>query len=974
MKPLTIQFTQLENTNGQLTKSFQFDQETNTIKEYPEPIFYRGLGLHKTINFSDFPAYINSLNSRQAITLGVIPDQSPGISIPIVPKNELENARLLNPSTISRTRDNFKLNGLCVFDINTVEDGPSIQALIDGVYNLANLDDKDTVLCQSNGTGIYDKITNNCVISEQRCHIFFIAKNIGNIKTYVEILKKRAWLLGYGYIHISETGKQSIKNYLFDEISFSPERVNYIANANCSESLYQKRQIEYYDHDNGIVSLSTTNMNSLKLGKREELKYNMLVNQAKNEIKKEIKKESNINKENRITNILATPENTLNRNQLYDKLNFKICKDDILNFDEFGLVKVSDIFEDSKKYHSALLSDPLDSENNKGKAKLYTLTQSGNPQYPFIINSFFNDGQKYKVYNNLVTEHDALSIVEDVKNNKIDKNDPKAIEAFNVLKDNENYNELTDDIDVNAEMSLEASKQAIVNNSDEDQLIHIFINNPEILSTNNYVKIAKLIDNEASNNPESLIFRDDNLPLIITQDSKGSISSQLTIQKLRASVCLYRPDKNNKYKFMKTSRDVAETFLTFSRTNVKRLKKIINNPYLNHEFEVVVKHKYIPELEMYQDPINSDVGYDKTGWSIDRSKKSLNWLCDTLFSKFHFESELDMMGAVGALLTGISIPIVNGFPGFLITAKSANTGKSTLTNMIDNLLNNEITPIREYNQNKVELDKYISSALLKKRPVISFDNLKTGMTIDSTKLMALITGEVMEVRVIGTLDVVNLDANALYLFNGIDIKMTSDFDTRLIAIHLKPSNNYKKKINEKDRRKSKDKINKLILDNRNEIICSLFDIMLAGKDYDGLEYDDNDRFEDWNKFVCAPIHNLTGLDIRKLSNSNIRQSDLYNFVFELFNEFGNKFVTSSTIIDKCFDTNQQLTILGNTLQNLIGEDQSPNDNTCDRITPSFVTSCLKRHMDTQIKGFKLNFTNKINHTGHWKVQEQPDNI
>jgi hypothetical protein len=61
-----------------------------------------------------------------------------------------------------------------------------------------------------------------------------------------DVLFKRMWLGGHGYIVISRAGSMLVRS-IFDASVFSPERLDFVAGANCVDCEQRRPQPVYFE-------------------------------------------------------------------------------------------------------------------------------------------------------------------------------------------------------------------------------------------------------------------------------------------------------------------------------------------------------------------------------------------------------------------------------------------------------------------------------------------------------------------------------------------------------------------------------------------------------------------------------------------------------------------------------------------------------------------------------------------------------
>jgi hypothetical protein len=165
-------------------------------------------------------------------------------------------------------------------------------------------------------------------------------------------------------------------------------------------------------------------------------------------------------------------------------------------------------------------------------------------------------------------------------------------------------------------------------------------------------------------------------------------------------------------------------------------------------------------------------------------KSALDLLMNQVLRDFPFASTADRANAVGMLFTPMIRNITNcPVPLQLISAHTAGTGKTLLAQLATAAHGGgDYTFPRNSDE---ELRKTVTSILMDQAsPVVNFDNIATGSTIDSPALAALLTMEVWKDRVLGGNTTVTLPNDKMWIATGNNLKVNTDISTRTVLIQL----------------------------------------------------------------------------------------------------------------------------------------------------------------------------------------------
>ncbi len=225
-----ITFTVITNNNGRLlTKTISPDGNSGIVKKSAA---YLADGTAKTVQmpFADFGPFLRSLSPNQAIIHSVCGHDSINI---VSAANYRGQA-----NTITRSLEHFYYPGgpgLGMFDHDPK---PGQQAL--------GPDEFISIICKvwpefqsipkwwtpSTSSCIYDLEGNELTGEGNGFHLYFVFNPASELPEFSKSLFKRLWCSDHGYIFVSKAGA-SLPRTIFDASVFSPERLDFVAGANC---------------------------------------------------------------------------------------------------------------------------------------------------------------------------------------------------------------------------------------------------------------------------------------------------------------------------------------------------------------------------------------------------------------------------------------------------------------------------------------------------------------------------------------------------------------------------------------------------------------------------------------------------------------------------------------------------------------------------------------------------------------------
>lgn len=163
---------------------------------------------------------------------------------------------------------------------------------------------------------------------------------------------------------------------------------------------------------------------------------------------------------------------------------------------------------------------------------------------------------------------------------------------------------------------------------------------------------------------------------------------------------------------------------------------------------------------------------------------AVNLLMNQVLKDFPFATTADRANAVGMLITPMIRAIADCVvPLHLINAHTPGTGKTLLAKIAQAVHGGDAYTFPRNSDE--ELRKQVTSILMDQAsPVVNFDNIATGSTIESPALAALITGSTWRDRLLGGNTTVALPNDKLWLATGNNLKVNTDLAQRTVLVHL----------------------------------------------------------------------------------------------------------------------------------------------------------------------------------------------
>lgn len=363
-----MRLTSIEKADGPLTKIISL-RDGKVFKDASQCYLTRGRADQHEIILSDLPTLLRGLKHNQALVHGV----SGHTSINILSERLFSG----QPGTVTRTKDYFHFvdgEGSAFFDHDPKLGQPALSRE-DFIRTLSKV-------CPAIGSigHVWTPSTSSCLYHGEQelvglkagMHIYFAVKDATDLSRFSEVLFKRLWLAGHGYIFITKDGSQ-LPRTIFDKAVFSPERLDFCAGALCKDGLEQRLPDPVYVA--GDI-LDTSLLPDLTA--EEEKEFRQLVTGAKKATGGEANKirQQYVKTEVEKLVVSGTPEKKA-QTIIEHRLGGDLAGEDLLQFDRLGTVRVADVLANPEKYDRETLRDPLEPECGPHKAIYYANRETG---------------------------------------------------------------------------------------------------------------------------------------------------------------------------------------------------------------------------------------------------------------------------------------------------------------------------------------------------------------------------------------------------------------------------------------------------------------------------------------------------------------------------------------------------------------------------------------------------------------------
>jgi hypothetical protein len=222
-------------TGGPLTKRISLNADGSAFRDGSACIMSCGTARRVQINdVGHLATQISSLNSKQAIALGTLPDNLPD-EVEVATKAKLLNG-VARPNVIARTADTIIYrNGKPAFaliDIDTKDMPTTIKAKINKLGGywpallsvLLELRNVARVTRASTSSGLSRSDTGELLPGSDNLHIYIAVEDGTDIPRFLRALHIRCWLAGFGWMMVSKSGAL-LERSLVDRMVGGAERL-----------------------------------------------------------------------------------------------------------------------------------------------------------------------------------------------------------------------------------------------------------------------------------------------------------------------------------------------------------------------------------------------------------------------------------------------------------------------------------------------------------------------------------------------------------------------------------------------------------------------------------------------------------------------------------------------------------------------------------------------------------------------------
>jgi putative DNA primase/helicase len=243
--------------------------------------------------------------------------------------------------------------------------------------------------------------------------------------------------------------------------------------------------------------------------------------------------------------------------------------------------------------------------------------------------------------------------------------------------------------------------------------------------------------------------------------------------------------RSNKWVNVDPPNEVMERLIVIGHWSFPSVIGLVNSPTMRRDGTLLVKEGYDPATQLwYKSSGGIDLPLIPDRPTREDAKAALKKL-DELLGGFPFEDDTSRAAALAALMTPVLRAAMDIAPLFLITAPEPRTGKTKLVYLCAVVATGRNPVATAGSEKPEEMEKRIETAALSGRPILHFNNLPNGMTLESAGLSQMLTEGEVVIRKLGVHEEGTCDCRATTVFaNGNNVTVSADLVLRTVAIRL----------------------------------------------------------------------------------------------------------------------------------------------------------------------------------------------
>ncbi len=393
-------FTKISNAHGPLTKTFTVnvdDEDGAPVCTTSANLFQ---GVAETVACRDLPAFAEQLKQvdhNQAFTYGVTGFEK----VSVVTKAKLPGAH----GAVARDRDHFHYRsapGILMLDHdagylpNRYDDGDALRCAV--LKALPVFFMVPMLWMASASTFVFNQRTGKWVKGPGGARIYLPVADVSDVPRALRALREYLWAAEIGTFSVSRSG-QLLERTLFDLGTAQPERLDFVAGANCVAPLIQKRPDPILYEAEGIGGFDPISLIEFVPEPDGATREAAIKNRelAKRSVESERQRVRAIYRTERVDELIQsgagekdafeTVNQALDRDHLYAGF--------VLHPECGPPITVGEVLDDPDTWHGKRFADPLEPEYGNDPRIAHLNLRSGGQ--PFIY-SHAHGGKRYQLF------------------------------------------------------------------------------------------------------------------------------------------------------------------------------------------------------------------------------------------------------------------------------------------------------------------------------------------------------------------------------------------------------------------------------------------------------------------------------------------------------------------------------------------------------------------------------------------------
>ncbi len=233
--------------------------------------------------------------------------------------------------------------------------------------------------------------------------------------------------------------------------------------------------------------------------------------------------------------------------------------------------------------------------------------------------------------------------------------------------------------------------------------------------------------------------------------------------------------------------------MEYTNSKARAINGVVSHPVINQEGKIAYQEGIDPNtnLLLMTNGIQFKPVLERP--SKEDARNAITYLYDTFFNEIsfaetpsdsHVSYKLNFLLAIAVLLTSFIRKQIDIAPGFVITANTQGTGKTTLARIIHLLLTGHDMTVHSLGGSPEETEKQFLALLSTSPGIVCFDNQFDGSEIKNVTLSRVITSLIFTGRILGKTQEMTVPTHTVFIITGNNLTISSDLLRRFFCLSL----------------------------------------------------------------------------------------------------------------------------------------------------------------------------------------------